>query len=342
MKTDNHKSFKPAYGLENAHLQTLFPAFFSRPQKLQNLEHERFELPDGDFVECVWCDKPKKPSHKPIVILFHGLAGGLNSPYIQRAMSTLNSHDFSVVLMHFRGCGTEMNILARSYHSGETEDAKAWFKELKSRYPSNPLFAIGYSLGGNMLLKLLGEMKDHAPLKACIAISVPMQLEISADKMDNGFSKLYQYRLMHNLKRDLLKKYQLHDMQSRIGYSEDDIRKLNTFWEFDDAYTAPIHGFENARDYYEKSSSKQFLKDITTDTLIIHACDDPFMTPEILPKERELSSYVELELYPNGGHVGFVAGNIFKPNYWLEERIVNYFSYNASKFNANYAINIEI
>lgn len=323
------KPFTPAYGLTNAHLQTLYPAFFNKT-KYFDTQLEIFKLPDGDFVECIWHKKPIKESQKPIVVLFHGLAGGFNSPYIQRAMNTLGANGFSVVLMHFRGCGKEMNSLPRSYHSGESGDAKAWFRELKKRYPSSPLYAVGYSLGGNMLLKLLGEMGDNSLLTSCISISAPLQLEISADKMDSGFSKLYQYHLMKNLKRDLLKKYKMHDMQSIIGISEDDVQKLNTFWEFDDAYTAPIHGFKDACDYYEKSSSKQFLKAIKTNTLIIHAHDDPFMTPEILPNEDELSTSVKLEVYPNGGHVGFVGGTVFNPNYWLEERIVNYFSYNAS------------
>ena len=324
------KPFKPAYGLKNAHLQTLFPAFFNKPKQLET-EYEIFKLSDGDFVECIWYKKPNKESQKPIVVLFHGLAGGFNSPYIQRAMSVLGSNDFSVVLMHFRGCWKKMNSLPRSYHSGESGDAKEWFKEIKGRYPSNPLFAIGYSLGGNMLLKLLGETGNNSPLDASIAISAPMQLEVSADKMDDGFSKIYQYRLMKNLKRDLLKKYKMHDMQTLIGINEEEVKKLNSFWEFDDVYTAPIHGFKDAKDYYEKSSSKQFLKDIKTDTLIIHASDDPFMTPEVLPKKSELSASIELEVYPNGGHVGFVGGSVFKPHYWLEERILNYFSYNASK-----------
>jgi predicted alpha/beta-fold hydrolase len=326
------KTFKPAYGLENRHFQTLYPAFFSKTKYL-DAQLEIFKLPDGDFLECIWHKKPSKEYQKPIVVLFHGLAGGFNSPYIQRVMKELGTSGFSVVLMHFRGCGKKMNSLPRSYHSGETEDAKAWFRELKTRYPSNHLFAIGYSLGGNMLLKLLGEVGDNSLLTSCISISAPLQLEISADKMDTGFSKLYQYHLMKNLKRDLLKKYKMHDMRSLIGLSENDVQKLNSFWEFDDAYTAPIHGFKNAKDYYEKSSAKQFLKDVKTNTLIIHAHDDPFMTPEILPTSNELSTSIELEVYPNGGHVGFVSGTIFKPNYWLEERIVNYFCYNAPNSN---------
>lgn len=326
MKTQNYKPFIPAYGLENAHLQTLYPTYFSNFQPLKTTD-ELFELSDGDFVECVWNNKPKLKSAKPIVVLFHGLTGNVHSPYIQRAMRKLGTNGFSVVLMQFRGCGKQMNSLPRSYHSGETEDAKAWIKELKNRYPFAPLFAIGYSLGGNMLLKLLGELQDNSPLTACISVSAPMQLEVSANKMNSGFSKIYQYHLMQKLKTSLLKKYKIHNMHALIKIDKNDVQKLNTFWEFDAAYTAPIHRFENASDYYTKSSAKQFLKDIKTPTLIIHALDDPFMTPEILPTEDELSSSVELDLYPHGGHIGFVGGTIFKPHYWLEERIVNYFCY---------------
>jgi predicted alpha/beta-fold hydrolase len=336
MKT---KTFKPPFLLKNTHFQTIYPALFSKFKNLE-IEVEKFKLSDKDFVECVWHNKPTKNSKKPIVTLFHGLAGGFNSPYIQRAMSTLGANGFSIVLMHFRGCGKEMNSLPKSYHSGETEDAKEWFKSLQKRYPSTPLFAIGYSLGGNMLLKLLGEVGNDSPLKACISISAPMQLEISADKMNHGFSKLYQYHLMKNLKRDLLIKYKMHDMQSLIGISENDVKNLKTFWEFDEAYTAPIHGFKSAYDYYKKSSSKQFLKNIKTNTLIIHAVDDPFMTPKILPNKSELSTSIKLEVYPNGGHVGFVAGSVFKPKYWLEERIVNYFRYTSPNLTKGTTINV--
>ena len=130
---------------------------------------------------------------------------------------------------------------------------------------------------------------------------------------------------MKSLRLSLEEKYKYHDMNSLIGIAKNDVKRLKTFWEFDDAYTAPIHGFSSANEYYELSSSKQFLNDITTNTLVIHSADDPFMTPDILPTKDDMSSKVELELYKHGGHVGFISGSFFKPHYWLENRITDYF-----------------
>jgi len=319
------KPFNPSFLLKNKHIQTVYSSFFKKVPK-HDFEVEKFILSDGDFTECYWYNKPKLGSNKPIVILFHGLTGSYHSSYIQGAMVEFAKVDIGVVLMQFRSCGDELNNLPRSYHSGETEDAKAWIEELHKRYPKASLFAVGYSLGGNMLLKLLAELADDAPFEACISVSAPIQLEVCANRMNRGFSKLYQYHLMKNLKKDLLKKYQLHDMKSILGIDEDEVKKLNTFWEFDEAYTAPIHGFKNAKDYYEKSSARQFLKYIKTPTLIIQALDDPFMTPEIVPDKSELSPSIKLEVSTNGGHVGFVTGNIFKPNYWLKNRIIKNFT----------------
>lgn len=317
--------FKPAVGLANGHLQTLFPALFSKPDRPQT-EVEILELDDGDFVECVWHQKPSPLDKTPIMILFHGLAGSFQSPYIKRVMTALGKEGFAVVLMHFRGCGKEMNRLPRSYHSGETGDAKALIKHLQTHYQKSPLFALGYSLGGNMLLKLLGELCDKSPFYSAMAVCAPMQLDSSARRINQGFSRLYQHRLMRLLNHSLEEKYNYHDMESLIGLKREDVKKLRTFWEFDDVYTAPIHGFKDAREYYEKSSAKQYLKDITTPTLILHAEDDPFMGEEVVPKEEELSPSVVLELSTNGGHVGFVAGSLFRPDYWLESRITDFFA----------------
>ncbi|RLA69060.1 MAG: hydrolase, partial [Epsilonproteobacteria bacterium] len=297
-----YKPFKPAYGFKNGHLQTLFSTFFRR-QSQPKIEIEPFELDDGDFVECFWHRRPSPDDKTPIAVLFHGLEGSYESPYIQGVMHALGRAGFSSVLMHFRGCSGKDNRLPRSYHSGDTGDARVWIESLTSRYPDHPLFAVGYSLGGNMLLKLLGEWGSSSPIKAAVSVSAPMQLDVCADRMTRGFSTLYQRHLMQNLKASLLKKYLDHPMQSHIGIDEEHVKKLKTFWEFDDVYTAPIHGFYSAADYYKKSSAKQFLKAIETETLIIQALDDPFMTPEILPEEDEISKSVQLELYPHGGHV---------------------------------------
>ncbi len=184
-----------------------------------------------------------------------------------------------------------------------------------------------------MLLKLLGEWSDSSPITAAVSVSAPMQLDVCADRMNSGFSRLYQNHLMKNLRDSLLKKYTHHPMHSLIGIDEKRVKKLRSFWEFDDVYTAPIHGFTSASEYYQKSSAKQFLKDITTNTLIIQALDDPFMTPEILPDKKELSSHVKIELSPHGGHVGFVSGSFIRPKYWLENRITDYLKTAHAQFN---------
>jgi len=312
--------FKPAFGLENKHIQTVYSTFFS---KSLNLTHkiEKFTLLDGDFVECYWYNTNKQNSK--IVILFHGLAGSYQSPYIQRVMKALSLNGYTSVLMHFRGCATKENLLARSYHSGETKDALEFIKYVKKTHPNANIYTIGYSLGANMLLKLLGEIKEPLIDKA-IAISPPMSLDICANQMDKGFSKIYQKRLLKDLILALEKKYDKFDMQSLINLKKEDIKKLDTFWKFDDAYTAPIHGFTSAQDYYTKCSSRQFLKHIKIPTLIIHSKDDPFMTTEVIPSKDELSKNVELHLLEKGGHVGFIGGTFFKPEYYLEKKILNY------------------
>lgn len=320
----NYKPFKPAFGLSNRHLQTLYSTFFAKHTQAE-IEREKFELDDGDFVDCAWHNRPNKEDKKPIVLLFHGLAGSFYSPYIQGAMNALGQAGFSVVLMHFRGCSGKPNRLPRSYHSGDTLDAASYLAHLEKIYPHSSLFAVGYSLGGNMLLKMLGEFGISSSLRAAVCVSAPMQLDICADVMNRGFSKIYQANLMKELKKSLLEKYTMHDMSRLINKDQNSVKKLRSFQEFDDAYTAPIHGFSSAQDYYTKSSAKQFLNKITTPTLVIHALDDPFMTPEVLPKEDEYSKKVRLELHQNGGHVGFIGGTIFKPEFYLEQRIVSYF-----------------
>lgn len=320
----NYKPFKPAFGLSNRHLQTIYSTFFVKHSQ-PDVEIEQFELEDGDFLECFWHNKLKENDVKPIVILFHGLVGSFHSPYIQGIMNTLAHEGYSVVLMHFRGCSDKPNRLPKSYHAGETLDAKAYILHLQNSYPNSLLFAVGYSLGGNMLLKMLGEFGSSTPLKAAVCVSPPMQLDISADKMNIGVSKVYQANLLKDLKKELLKKYKLYDMKTLLKIDEKAVENLNSFREFDAAYTAPMHGFSSVQDYYTKSSSKQFLNDIQTDTLVIYSLDDPFMTPEVLPKEKEHSPKVKFEIHKDGGHVGFIGGTFFKPEFYLQERIVSYF-----------------
>lgn len=318
------KEFAPSFPLNNKHIQTLYSSLFRKLTPLE-MEIEVYTLDDGDFLECYWYNKPSNATNIPIVTLFHGLTGSYKSPYIQGTMKELSENGFATVLMHFRGCAGKENNLPRSYHSGETLDALSWLSLLKKRYPNSKLFGVGYSLGGNMLLKLLGEDSSRKILNAAVSVSAPLELDTCADKMNKGFSKFYQHILLKELKKALSKKFDKHPMHKYIKIKKQEIKNLKTFWDFDGAYTAPVHGFESAQDYYTKCSSKQFLKDIKTDTLIIHSVDDPFMVKEIIPAQSEVSENVTLEILPFGGHVGFVNGTFFNPEYWLEKRIAHFF-----------------
>ncbi len=316
-------NFQPSFLLKNRHIQTIYSSLFRKLPPL-DFEVETFWLSDGDFIEAYWHKITEHTNTTPIVILFHGLAGSYKSPYIQGAVAALGSVGFLTVVMHFRGCSGKDNLKARSYHSGDTGDAKEFIKALHARYPEAKLFAVGYSLGANMLLKLLAEEKENSLLTAAVAVSAPMLLDVSASQMNRGLSRFYQRLLLKDLNAALEKKYVRHDMQKLISLEKKDIKKLKNFRLFDEAYTAKINGFASAQDYYAKSSSKQYLKDIQTPTLIIHAKDDPFMTPKVIPKKEEVSRKVELEILENGGHIGFISGTLFKPCYWLDTRIVSF------------------
>jgi predicted alpha/beta-fold hydrolase len=318
-------NFRPAMFAANRHVQTLLPTLL-RGNISVHYEYQEIILPDGDFLDLAWNRIPVKTENNPIVVIFHGLEGSIDSPYVKGLMWQLAKIGWPVVLMHFRNCSGRLNRAARTYHSGETSDARFLIQWLHENFPQAPLLAVGYSLGGNMLLKLLGEMQSETPIHAAAAISVPLLLNICADQMRTGFSQVYQYQLLRKMKQKVLAKYHQYDYQELIGLSRNNIRDVKDFWEFDAAFTAPINGFENAQDYYAKSSCRQYLARIQIPTLIIQSMDDPFMSPAVIPQENELSSSVCLELSEKGGHVGFISGYLWKPEFWLEKRIKEYFA----------------
>ncbi|MEH6443922.1 MAG: hydrolase [Oceanospirillaceae bacterium] len=322
--------FKPASGLHNRHLQTLYSTLF-RKCPLKNFDIEKFELSDGDFVDCYWLQKPPTNTYKPIVVLFHGLTGSFQSSYIQGMMRHLDSLGYYCVLMHFRGCALRLNRSAKAYHAGDTADAIAWAKHLREQYPNSSLFAIGYSLGANMLLNLLAQLNTNCPFKAAVAVSGPLELAVSAATLKTGFAKIYQRHLLKALKKSLLKKYAFHDYLALINLSKEQVRAFDSIEQFDDLFTAKIHGFSSAKEYYKKCSAKQYLGEISIHTLIINALDDPFMKPEALPLPSTLTNNICLETPEHGGHLGFISGSIFKPQYWLEKRISCYFEAVAVK-----------
>ena len=313
-------TFKPAWWIKNPHTQTLWSPLFKKHPNIA-IDEIRIELDDGDFIDLA---TTKHISNKPLVLIMHGLEGSLQSHYAKPLMHELDKAGYGAIFMHFRGCSDEINRLSRSYHSGDTHDVEQVINALKTTFHQDLFAMIGFSLGGNVLLKWLGEQQDHAKTSTAIAVSVPFQLAHAGDRLEKSFSRVYQKHLLSSCK----KKYQQKFSQKKSPLDNIDninIKKLNTFYGFDDAVTAPLHGFKGADDYYEQCSSRQFLKDITKPTLIIHAKDDPFMWEHTVPSEEELSPSVHLELSQHGGHVGFVTGKSpFQIEYWIHTRILQW------------------
>lgn len=294
-------------------MQTLFPHLF-RKRNPPPLRRERIELADGDFVDVDWT--PQQPG--PLVLLLHGLEGSIRSHYGASLMHTLGNRGLQVAMMNFRGCSGEPNRLPRSYHSGDTGDVDFLLRLLHRRFPQRPLFVVGISLGGNVLLKWLGENPDQGIVAKAVAVSVPFELNKAALRLQSGVSRLYQYHLLRKLRASVRAK--AASMPMPVSVSR--LAGLTSFRAFDDQVTAPLHGFDGVDDYYRRSSSRQFLARIHTPTVILHARDDPFMTADAIPDAGELGPGVTLELSRSGGHVGFVSGNWpWKPCYWLDQRI---------------------
>ena len=314
-----NSTFKPAWWLRNKHLQTMWTRVSRRKLKVA-IKKRRYELPDGDFLDTAWAGEG---AHNPIVIILHGLGGSLRSPYAAGIMNSIVAHGWRAVFMYFRGASEEPNRLMRSYHSGDTGDFNFLVNEIRKANPGIPIFAVGFSLGGNVLLKWLGENKEKANVKAAVAVSVPFDLPLAANSLQKGFSRVYQWYLLTVLKR----KYTAKFAPEKAPISHKQVKACRNFWTFDNTVTAPLHGFYDVHDYYRQCSSKHFIKDIRLPTLIIHAEDDPFMTTEVIPEHFHASSSVEFDISPNGGHVGFISGQIpGLAEYWLDQRILSFFS----------------
>jgi len=308
--------FKPAWWLPGPHLQTVWATITRRQPKIET-QRERLELPDGDYVDLDWAGEGRGP----IVLILHGLGGCIESPYARGFLRAITEHGWRGVFMHFRGCSGEPNRLPRMYHSGEIGDIAYVVQELKNREPATPLAVIGVSLGGSVLINWLGKHNKDKLLVASVAISVPFELKKAATHINKGLSRFYQWYILRDLRQTITNKFKL--IQAPVDFG--DIDRLRTFWDFDNAITAPLHGFMDAHDYYEKASCRSYLKDIEIPTLILQAHDDPFMSPDIIPDAHELSKFVTLEISKTGGHVGFVTGHLpWRPVYWLEQRAMEY------------------
>lgn len=313
-------AFKPAWWLKNCHLQTIFAKYLA-PRIHLPLCAERVDLPDGDELMLHWGTQ-SPAAETPLVLLLHGLEGNYRSHYIRGMMHSLQQQGFACVLMHFRGCHGEANKLPRAYHSGDTADVGFIVELLQQRFPDVPLAAVGYSLGGNVLMKYCGEQAEQCPLQAAVAVSAPLQLSASADRINQGFSRVYQRYLLGRLKGTMRRKLAKH-RPFPLPLTNNDIQKLQSIRQFDDLLTAPLHGFLNAEDYYHQASAKPYLSRIARPCLLIHAKDDPFLAPSVIPAQPRPP--VQLLLSEHGGHVGFISGGTpWRPVYWLDQIIPNF------------------
>lgn len=312
------ESFRPLRGASNPHIQTLLPRLVRRHAKLKP-HWQRLDTPDGDFLDLAWSEDPEQARHKPRMILFHGLEGSFYSPYAHGLLQAWKNKGWLGVVMHFRGCSGEPNKLQRIYHSGETEDARFFIRWLNETYGEVPTGAVGVSLGGNMLACYLGQEGEKCTLEAAVVVSAPLMLEPCAYRLERGSSRIYQRYLLDQLKGNASRK--LAKYPGTLPVTLTQLKAMRRIREFDDAITSKAHGFTDALDYYRRCSGLPLLSQVRTPLLIIHAKDDPFMTPEVIPKAEDLPACVEYQLTEHGGHVGFVSGSLRHPQMWLEQRI---------------------
>ena len=311
--------FRPSPFLCNGHLQTILPVLLPRNFVIE-YERERFELDDGDFLDLDWV----RSGSDKLAIFLHGLEGSSEDGFARGTAALLWSAGWDVLAWNFRSCGREMNRLVRFYHSGDTGDLDVLIRLVVPTYSRVAL--VGVSLGGNVTLKYLGERIPPPSVIAAVAVSVPVDLRASAFALDHRWSnRIYLNRFMKSLVAKVEKKAISFPDQFDVR----GIRSLRTLRQFDDRYTAPIHGFRDVEDYWNRSSARQFLPRITLPTLILNACDDPLLTAESFPvAEAEANPCLFLEMPKWGGHLGFVdLVRGIEP--WSERRVVKFLTANG-------------
>ena len=314
--------FRPAWWLRNRHAQTIYPALpWARPTRVA-LRSQELDLPDGDMTVVDWLvEAPDEAGGLPLLVILHGLESSAEASYAQMLLAKARDAGWNACVLHFRDCGDYRNRLPRRYHAGETNDIRYFLETLVTNGQSGPICAAGYSLGGNVLLKYLGEDGSTTPLCAAAAVSVPLDLAICAKSLNIGFSKVYQRHLLQRMKQAAARKFDQHT----AAFDWHRAMKAKTFAEFDDAVTAPLHGFNGIDDYYGGCSSGTFLHSIECPTLIANSLDDPFMSPDVIPSPDIVPECISIELSDAGGHVGFIeGGSPFNPRYFLPGRILEF------------------
>ena len=313
-----HEYHAPSW-LPGGNLQTLYPYFFAARPKV-HYRRERWELPDGDFLDLDWVDNP---ADAPLVVLFHGLEGHSRGFYSLALMNQIKHRGWRGVVVHFRGCSGEPNRLPRAYFAGDSAEINYVLRRMREQEPDSIIYAVGVSLGGNALLKWLGEQGSAANgvIQAAVGISAPLDLTAAGNTLDQGFNQLFYTR--HFL--TTLKQTALQKLKKFPGlFDANRVQAATTLREFDDVVTAPLHGYANADEYWLRASSKPGLIHISVPTLIINAKNDPFLPSSALPDQQEVSTAVTLHYPEQGGHVGFHSGPFPGNVDWLPKHVLNY------------------
>jgi hypothetical protein len=307
-------SFRPPLWLRDGHVQTILGAL-SRQRTSAHFSRERWELPDGDFLDLDWA----RPSHPRLAIVSHGLEGSSAQGYIRRVAVALGRAGWDVLAWNFRGCSGEPNRLPRFYHSGETEDLRAVVARAAGDYRRVAL--VGFSLGGNITLKYLGEAPPHPCVVGAAAVSVPIDLASCARRLDREWgNRFYLRRFLGTMRAKIAAKAR----QFPGAFDVRGLEAVTTFEEFDGRYTGALHGFRDAEDYWAQSSARQFLPRLTVPTLLLNARNDPFLTSSCFPEaEAAASAHLFLEAPASGGHVGFVdLARGLEP--WWSQRVAQF------------------
>ncbi|MFN8573625.1 MAG: alpha/beta fold hydrolase [Gemmatimonadaceae bacterium] len=316
------EQYDPAWWLPDGHTQTLFGKFFRKRFDVPMVS-ERIETPDGDFLD-IW--RLHAASSAPRLVVLHGLEGSARSEFVTAIAKAASARGWGVDVMVNRGCGDEMNRAPRFYFAGDSDEFDTALSHVTRTYPRAPLLLCGISLGGNLLLKWLGEQgaEIESNVVAAAALSVPFDLARSCQRIDTGASRIYSRNFLRTMKPKALAKIAQHPGIA----SAEAVRRANSIWSLDDAFTAIVHGFRDAADYYANCSSIRFLDAIRVPTLLLSAKDDPFHPPEVLDDVGRIArknAALLCEFPEKGGHVGFVAGAFpWRPRFYAEERVIQF------------------
>ena len=314
----NRASYHAPAWLPGGHAQTIYPLLI-KPAHFP-YRRERWETPDGDFIDLDWLDAADAV---PLVVMFHGLEGSSSSHYATSLMTALRTRGWAGVVPHFRGCSGQPNRLPRAYHSGDSEEIDWILRRLRQQFPHRTLYCVGISLGGNALLKWLGERETNAnmAINAAASVCAPLDLTICGHHLAHGFNRIYTQHFLKTLKAHATEKL------TRFPgiFDRQRMTSARNLYEFDDAVTAPLHGFRDADDYWLRASAKPLLRGVHVPTLLLNTQNDPFLPSCALPAADEVSTAVTREFLPQGGHVGLVSGSPPGRLDWLPQRLLRFF-----------------